>query len=176
MKNFNQPSSADHLFAEVLKLNTGELEQFVQKLSELANNPVIEHAEMTEEHVSIACTMYELRRLRNRFLSANILGEPVWDMLLALYCFTARREALSITGLCHAANVPSTTALRWVKLMEQKGMVTRRRDKNDARRIFLVLTTFGKEMMTNYLSAAHSRITASSEARIVRPTFLETEK
>ena len=46
--------------------------------------------------VALACKIYNARRIRDRYLSASMLGEPVWDMLLALYCFSAKGEALSV--------------------------------------------------------------------------------
>ena len=67
-----------------------------------------------ETLADFACKLYQSRRLRTRYINASLLGEPVWDMLLALYCFSARGEALTVSGLCHAAEVPQTTALIWV--------------------------------------------------------------
>jgi len=156
--------SADYLLHKVLQLDSRLIEEFVQKLTELTDHPLdVEHKAMCEEHVTLACSMYEMRRLRTHFLSASILGEPVWDMLLALYCFTARREALSVSGLCHAANVPPTTALRWVQLLEQKKIIIRSKDRNDARRTFLALTACGEEMMTGYLAEVQNRLLAKPD-------------
>lgn len=159
--------SADYLLHKVLQLDPDLIDEFVQKLTNLTDHPLeVERSVMSEEFVALACSMYEMRRLRNRFLTASILGEPVWDMLLALYCFTARGEALSVSGLCHAANVPPTTALRWVQLLEQKKIIIRSKDRNDARRTFLVLTACGEEMMTGYLTAAQCRMAAMDQATL----------
>ena len=65
-----------------------------------------------DQLTALACRMYDARRARAKFLPNSMLGEPVWDMLLALYCLPSRNMRLSITGLCHAAGVPPTTALR----------------------------------------------------------------
>lgn len=81
-----------------------------------------------------------------------MLGEPVWDMLLALYCFTARGETLSVSALCQSAGVPPTTALRWENVMEEKGLIERTRDKTDARRIFISLSSKAKAIMDEYLT------------------------
>lgn len=130
-------------------------------LTELSDGELaIDTSTDEQELVDLACSMYETRRLRARFLSVSILGEPVWDMLLALYCFTARGEALSVTGLCHAAEVPPTTALRWLQLLEQKNLVSRSKDLHDGRRAFIMLSPEGKDMMTDYLAAAQKRMAA----------------
>lgn len=75
--------SADHLLQNVLQLDEDSIEEFVRKLTEFTDLPAeFEREGMQEECVTLACSMYEMRRLRNRYLSASILGEPVWDMLL----------------------------------------------------------------------------------------------
>jgi DNA-binding MarR family transcriptional regulator len=114
----------------------------------------------TEKQLTdLACQIYESRRVRARFLNGSLLGEPVWDMLLALYCFAARGEVLSVSGLCHAAGVPPTTALRWSQIMEQKKLIHRTKDNKDARRAYVALTADGKRAMSEYLSAIHKKLT-----------------
>jgi DNA-binding MarR family transcriptional regulator len=106
----------------------------------------------------LACVMYETRRTRSRFLNGTLLGEPVWDMLLALYCLASRGEALSVSGLCLAADVPPTTALRWAQLMEQKKLIERKRDPKDGRRTYLSLTDEGDAVLSAYLSSIYGKM------------------
>lgn len=47
---------------------------------------------------------------------------------------------MSVSSSCIAANVPTTTALRWIKALEEKQLVVRRQDANDGRRCFLALS------------------------------------
>lgn len=112
-----------------------------------------------EELVELSCQMYNSRRLRNRFLSASILGEPVWDMLLALYCFSARGEILSVSAMCQSAGVPQTTALRWLQVMEQKGLISRTKDLKDARRALVSLSDRAKAMLDDYLATIYAGMT-----------------
>ena len=58
--------------------------------------------------VDLACRIFETRRERSRFFTNSLLGEPVWDMLLALYCLAAQGSSLTITGLSRVAAVPPT--------------------------------------------------------------------
>ena len=110
-------------------------------------------AKTAEALTDLACRIYDARRVREQYFSNSILGEPVWDMLLALFCFSAKGKALSVSGLCHAAGVPATTALRWTQVMEQKKLISRSRDTTDARRAYVTLTDEGKEVMSRYLAA-----------------------
>jgi DNA-binding MarR family transcriptional regulator len=114
----------------------------------------LSEAELTE----LACRLYEARRARTRFLSVSMLGEPVWDMLLALYCFTARGKRISVSSLCFASGVPSTTALRWVGVMEERDLIKRSKDVRDGRRTYLVLTEQGTRVMQRYLRSVHDSL------------------
>lgn len=65
------------------------------------------------------------RRVRGEFFSAELLGEPAWDLLLCLYC--ARRESRTFTSstACAYTAVAPTTALRWLRKLEDEGLVRR---------------------------------------------------
>jgi DNA-binding MarR family transcriptional regulator len=102
-----------------------------------------------DELVELACRIYESRRRRARYLSPSLLGEPVWDMLLALYCFSARGRRISVSSLCYASGVPQTTALRWIGVMEKRCLIARSKDHLDGRRYYLLLADKGKEVMGN---------------------------
>ena len=111
------------------------------------------HADASREQlVALACRIYDTRRERAKFFNNALLGEPVWDMLLALFCLPKRNQRLSASGLCHASGVPTSTALRWLHVIEQKGLVQRHPDEKDARRVWLSLTDKGDELLANYFS------------------------
>ena len=136
----------------------GELEFLtLTHLIDLAEAPPadISHDQLVE----LACRIYDCRRVRSRFFHDSMLGEPVWDMLLALYCMPSRGLKPSVTGLCYAAGVPQTTGLRWVQLMEQKELIVRQPDKFDARRVHLALSERGVQLMDGYLSAIYHGLT-----------------
>jgi DNA-binding MarR family transcriptional regulator len=82
----------------------------------------------------------EGRELRDRFLDPQLFGEPAWDMLLDLYEAALAQQRLSVSAVCVGSRVPATTALRWLKLMERKGLIYRTPDPMDARRIFVSLS------------------------------------
>lgn len=111
--------------------------------------------------VDLACRIYDTRRARNRYLHGSMLGEPVWDMMLALFCLPSRGEQLSVSGLSLAADVPPTTGLRWIQRMERHELIEREQDPKDGRRVYLQLTAKGEELMRNYLSAVYHQLTAA---------------
>ncbi len=91
-------------------------------------------------HTSIAQQAYSARRARERFFDADLFGEPVWDILLDLYVQMNSGRTVSITSACIASSVPPTTALRWIAMLVQRGLVKRTSDPRDARRTFIELT------------------------------------
>lgn len=111
-----------------------------------------------QDLAELAGRIYRARQVRASYLNSSLLGEPVWDMLLTLYCHRARGELLSVSGLCYSAGVPATTALRWSQLLEQKNLIVRTPDSSDARRAHLALSDHGQALMSAYLATVYSKL------------------
>lgn len=95
-----------------------------------------------------ASQLYNLRLRRNRLFGAELFGEPAWDMLLDLYVHAAADRKVSISSACIASNVPATTALRWLNVLADRGLIEREPDPQDARRFYLKLTDRCDELMS----------------------------
>lgn len=93
------------------------------------------------------------RRARSRYFSADILGDPAWDMLLDLTAARIEARTVSVSSLCIAAGVPTTTALRWVRNLCDAGLFERTNDPHDARRAFIALAEPAARSMAAYLAA-----------------------
>lgn len=83
----------------------------------------------------------DLRRRRERLLGPDIFADPAWDMLLDLFVAHHRGREMHASGVGLAAGIPQTTALRWIAMLEDRGLVRREDDPRDARRVVLSLTT-----------------------------------
>ncbi|HET6409443.1 MAG TPA: MarR family winged helix-turn-helix transcriptional regulator [Chthoniobacteraceae bacterium] len=92
------------------------------------------------------------RRAREMVLGSELFADPAWDMLLEAYNADLMQTKLSVTALCHSAAVPATTALRWLRKLEQNGWLSRKNDPLDARRTWMVLTPWGSTRMSQYFS------------------------
>lgn len=99
-----------------------------------------------------ARNIIRLRRRREALFGRGLFGEPAWDMLLELYVaeLAGRRECVS--GLCCVSGVPSTTALRWIGLLENAGWISRTADPRDGRRSFLSLTRKARAAMDSFFA------------------------
>lgn len=102
-------------------------------------------------HVELARTIYQHRKARAKFLPGDLLGEPAWDILLDLYVAQVERREINVTSASLASQVPSTTGLRWIVILESRGYIERCSSGHDARVTYLRLTDQGMSQMRCYL-------------------------
>lgn len=73
---------------------------------------------------AIARRMIVKRRLRDRLLDIpELFGEPAWDMMLELFAAYIDGRPLSPTSACVSSSVSVQTGLRYLKALEDKGLV-----------------------------------------------------
>lgn len=89
----------------------------------------------------IARRTYEARRQVDKiFDMQGFAVSPAWDMMLDLYQARAREQSVSISSACIGGACPPTTGLRWLALLEDRGLVKRVPDETDGRRMIVQLT------------------------------------
>jgi DNA-binding MarR family transcriptional regulator len=98
--------------------------------------------------------LLKFRRARERFFGTDLFADPAWDILLELYAAGLAQQRVSVSAVCNAAAVPTTTALRWMRQLENKQMLVRTDDPRDARRIFVELSPGAFDMMEAYFDSA----------------------
>ena len=86
-------------------------------------------------------------------MNADLFGEPTWDILLDLFVAAREDRRVPTTSACIGAHVPPTTALRWLRILEMRGLVEREEDGHDGRRTFVRLSARGEDVMESYLGA-----------------------
>ena len=95
-----------------------------------------------------ALDAYNTRRKREKVFGApQLFGEPTWDILLDLFIAELKNTRMQTTSVCIGAQVPQTTALRWIALLEKENLVTRYRDKSDSRRVYIQMTDLAVRKM-----------------------------
>ena len=112
----------------------------------------------------VARSSYRERRRRSEiFDDQTLFGEPAWDIMLDLFIAAKERKRLPVTSACIGAAVPVTTALRWLTVLEDKGLIVRENDAADARRVFVRLSTDGYEKMNTYFSSVAGNMRQDEE-------------
>lgn len=101
---------------------------------------------------ALAESEYQARRRREKLFTKELFGEPAWDMLLDIYVSRARRRRVSVTSLCIASCRPPTTALRWITLLQEQGLVFRDGSMADHRVCYIELSARGVKLMEQFLS------------------------
>lgn len=102
------------------------------------------------------------RQARARFFDPALFGDPAWDMLLDLTAAHGEGARVSVTSLCIAANVPATTALRWLTQMVEAGIFLRLPDPADKRRAFIALSERSLAAMAGYFASLRTPVTMAA--------------
>lgn len=92
------------------------------------------------------------RRLRSRYFTDELFADPAWDMLLDLTQAEIAQVRVPVSSLCIAAAVPATTALRWIKTLTDSGLLLRRADPHDGRRVFVEMAPATSNAMRRYFA------------------------
>lgn len=84
------------------------------------------------------------------------VGDPHWLMMLELFVAAEQQRLVSVSSLCMAAGVPSTTALRYVRTLEDKGIFARTVHPKDRRICHIQLSADARRQMERYLASVAS--------------------
>lgn len=108
--------------------------------------------------------IYNGQRIRKSVFGedADLFGEPAWDILLDAAIMESRGKQVSVTSACLASDVPSTTALRYVTALEERGFLTRESDQFDNRKKYVRLTAKGRRVLKHYIDALNNASQARS--------------
>ena len=95
----------------------------------------------------------QARSARARYLNHDLFADPAWDMLLELYACELGHQSIDVSSLCAAIDAPTSTALRWLRRLEEDGLASREVDRSDRRRYWVTLTPRGLSSLRGYFSA-----------------------
>ncbi len=135
-----------------LEALTETMERLRAQLAELAQGAAAAE-EPNDSPARMARMEIYNRALRCHFFDARLFCDPAWDMLLDLFLQELAGRRVCVSSLCMASLAPSTTALRWIRALEDAGLVGRTRDPDNGRRVFVALTGVGHAKIAGYLTA-----------------------
>lgn len=101
--------------------------------------------------LGMAHWLYRMRASRVDRLGVAAFAEPGWDLLLDLYISRAANRSLSVTAACIGSRASAATAIRYLGMLCEAGLLERRPDEHDSRRSFVRLTDRGWHRMTALL-------------------------
>jgi hypothetical protein len=99
-----------------------------------------------------AAALIAIRKKREHEFGADLFGEPAWDILLDLFIQRVDGRRTSATSASIASRSPTTTALRYIAILEKKGLLTKRIAEHDLRVHYVELSDDGYRRMLDLLA------------------------
>jgi len=91
-------------------------------------------------------------------------GDPHWLMMLELFIAAEEQRLVSVSSLCMAAGVPSTTALRYVRTLEDKDIFERTIHPKDRRICHIRLSADARRQLERYLMSVAATFAGMASA------------
>lgn len=110
-----------------------------------------------------------LRRRREYMFDITYFGDAAWDMLLELERAQRMGHNIAVTDIGVESRIPLTTVLRYLARLENDGLVSRRTDPNDRRRVFVSLTPLGYQRVCSAFGIAPADIGSGRDMPLGRP-------
>ena len=132
-----------------------DVERIARALSDIASEADAETASNSVT-APVVRSIIKRRRDRERYFPAELFGDPAWDMMLDLIAAELEGRSVSVSSLCIAAAVPTTTALRWIRNLCDARVFERNIDPEDARRGIISLSPTTTELMLAYLASVRA--------------------
>ncbi|MEO0643430.1 MAG: winged helix DNA-binding protein [Pseudomonadota bacterium] len=115
---------------------------------------------------AMARTVYAKRRMRaSIFGDPELFGEPGWDILLDLYIAHVENKPVSVSSACIGSASPPTTGLRWLGVLAEQGLLERKHDPEDQRRVLVRLTEKALSAMDTYFLTSAQMPTSRRASR-----------
>lgn len=118
----------------------------------IASEPAASGSSDRQQLLAKARLVVTSRRAREQYFPRDLFGEAAWDILLALYVTEDAGARFTVSKLAECIGVPLSTAIRWVNMLEESGLVGRADHPTDRRIIFIRLLDKGRNALDAYLS------------------------
>ncbi len=127
-------------------------QQLADEIAKL-NGQIVADGEFPDELRLRLRREIKARRARERAFPTGLFADPAWDILLDLTLARLEHRQTSVSSLCIAASVPTTTALRWIKTLLEQGLIVRRPDRHDRRRHYIDAADATYDQMIRLMTA-----------------------
>lgn len=103
------------------------------------------------ELLASAIEKLRAQRAREKFLPNGMLRDLGWNILLDLFVHDLQGKRVSVSSACLSSGGAATTALRWLVILEEAGLVARTADEHDKRRVYVAVTEDARNRVTRWL-------------------------
>ncbi|QTD55469.1 helix-turn-helix domain-containing protein [Parasphingorhabdus cellanae] len=111
------------------------------------------------ELINRAETMLRWSRLKANMLNmgAGLFTDSCWNMCLDIYVCDLKDEKITVSSIAHSSGIPMTTAMRYINVMVEEGLLEKSPNPSDNRMIFISTSTFCKDKISLILQSLGSQ-------------------
>lgn len=96
---------------------------------------------------------FKKQKSRERiFGRTTIFSDPAWNILVDLFIASEERKPITVSSACISSSVPTTTALRYLKLLEDDGHILRVEHRSNGRLSLLYLSEATNNQLRRYFA------------------------
>jgi CheY-like chemotaxis protein/DNA-binding MarR family transcriptional regulator len=95
--------------------------------------------------------MFSNREEMDASFGSGLFGDHLWEILVEILASELTDEPISVTGAAAASGAAHATAMRGVEALEREGLIERRPDVKDRRRVWLSLTLKARRGFRDFL-------------------------
>jgi Winged helix DNA-binding domain len=144
-KVLSEDNSSDFILSEQQKIER-ILERYDIFLEIVSQRSTI-FSSLNDTNLDYACSAYteytNRREMDDIFEFKNFSQSPCWDIMLYLFMSRCINSSISISSVCNGVILPSTTGLRWLKVLEDRNLLARSDDPSNRRRAIVSITDKG---------------------------------
>jgi hypothetical protein len=95
-------------------------------------------------------------RLKTQTLDTGngLFADSCWSMCLDIYICGLKEERVTVSAIAHSSGIPMTTAMRYINVMAEQGLIEKSPNPADNRMIFVSISLSCKDKIENLLSSA----------------------
>ncbi|MEH6789228.1 helix-turn-helix domain-containing protein [Parasphingorhabdus sp.] len=95
-------------------------------------------------------------RLKSRILDAGngLFANSCWNMCLDVYICDLKDQRVTVSAIAHSSGIPMTTAMRYINVMVEQGLLTKTPNAADNRMIFVSISDDCAEKIEELLLSA----------------------
>lgn len=129
---------------EIITKKLSEIIELIQYKIDTEKSPKVYPISLKKkELLRIAISFRSSMLHRDKILPNFSSCSPFWSILIELYITKLQENKFCITDIVNVTNMPLTTVLRHIDLLQKDDLIRRERDTNDSRRFWLYLTDKG---------------------------------
>lgn len=107
----------------------------------------------TEELVRRAEKLLRWSRLKAETLNlgSGLFADSCWNMCLDVYICDLKGNKITVSSIAHSSGIPMTTAMRYINVMAEEGLLEKSPNPSDNRMIFISSSATCKDKISTIL-------------------------